>query len=83
VSIHLEEELLTHEEISTQCGMATQEWMTTQYDLVPGDNATLKLVPKGSSDACWLETRRNSQMVLKNGMAIGPKWKATRNAFGQ
>ena len=48
--------------------------------------ATLKLVPKGSSHACWLEkplTRRNSQMVLKNGMAIGPKWKNTRNAFGQ
>ena len=25
-------ELLTHEEIPTQCGMATQEWMATQYD---------------------------------------------------
>jgi len=34
VSMHLEAELLTHEEIPTQCGMATQEWMTTQYDQV-------------------------------------------------
>jgi len=32
VSMHLEAELLTHEEIPTQCGMATQEWMTTQCD---------------------------------------------------
>jgi len=32
VSMHLEAELLTHEEIPTQCGMTTQEWMTTQYD---------------------------------------------------
>jgi len=32
VSIHLEAELLTHEEIPTQCGMGTQEWMATQYD---------------------------------------------------
>jgi len=32
VSMHLETELLTHEEIPTQCGMSTQEWMTTQYD---------------------------------------------------
>jgi len=32
VSMHLEAELLTHEEIPTQCGMAMQEWMTTQYD---------------------------------------------------
>ena len=32
VSMHLEAELLTHEEIPTQCGMATQEWMATQYD---------------------------------------------------
>ena len=31
VSMHLEVELLTHEEIPTQCGMATQEWMVTQY----------------------------------------------------
>jgi len=30
--MHLEAELLTHEEIPTQCGMATQEWMATQYD---------------------------------------------------
>ena len=33
VSMHLEAELLTHEEIPTQFGMATQEeWMATQYD---------------------------------------------------
>jgi len=32
VSIHLEVELLTHEEISTQSGMTTQKWMATQYD---------------------------------------------------
>ena len=32
VSMHLEAELLTHEELPTQCGMATQEWMATQYD---------------------------------------------------
>jgi len=32
VSMHLEAELLTHEEIPTQCGMTTQEWMTTQHD---------------------------------------------------
>jgi len=32
VSMHLEAELLTHEEITTQCTMATQEWMTTQYN---------------------------------------------------
>jgi len=32
VIMHLETELLTHEEIPTQCGMTTQEWMTTQYD---------------------------------------------------
>jgi len=32
VSMHLEAELLTHEEIPTQCGMTTQEWMATQYD---------------------------------------------------
>jgi len=32
VSMHLETDLLTHEEIPTQCGMETQEWMATQYD---------------------------------------------------
>jgi len=32
VSMPLEAKLLTHEEIPTKCGMATQEWMTTQYD---------------------------------------------------
>jgi len=32
VSMHLESELLTHEEIQTQCGITTQKWMTTQYD---------------------------------------------------
>jgi len=32
VSMHLEAELLTHEEIPTQCRMTTQEWMVTQYD---------------------------------------------------
>ena len=32
VRMYLEAELLTPEEIPTQCGMATQEWMTTQYD---------------------------------------------------
>jgi len=31
VSMYLEAELLTQEEIPTQCGMATQEWMATQY----------------------------------------------------
>jgi len=34
MSMHLEEELLTHEEIPTQCGKTTQEWMTRQYDQV-------------------------------------------------
>jgi len=34
VSMHLETELLTHEEIPTQCEMATQEWTATQYDQV-------------------------------------------------
>jgi len=32
VSMHLEAELLTKEEIPTQCGMATKEWMATQYN---------------------------------------------------
>ena len=32
VSMHLEAELLTHEEIPTQCKMATQEWMATEYN---------------------------------------------------
>jgi len=32
VSMYLEVELLTHEEIRTQCRMITQEWMTTQYN---------------------------------------------------
>ena len=32
VSMHLESELLTHQEIPMQCAMATQEWMATQYD---------------------------------------------------
>jgi len=32
VSMHLEVELLSHEEIPTQYGMTTQEWMVTQYD---------------------------------------------------
>ena len=30
--MHLDAETLTHEEIPTQCGMATQEWTATQYD---------------------------------------------------
>jgi len=34
VSMHLEAELLTHEEIPTKCGMATQEWMATKYDQI-------------------------------------------------
>jgi len=32
VSMHLEAALLTHEEIPTQSGMTTQEWMGTQYN---------------------------------------------------
>ena len=32
VSMHLEVKLLTHEEITTQYGMVTQDLMTTQYD---------------------------------------------------
>lgn len=49
-------------------------------------SATLKLVKKGSPDACQLKQGLGlgkSQLVLSNGMAIGPKWDATRNAWGQ
>ena len=49
-------------------------------------SATLKLVKKGSRDACTLAKGvgpRASSLVLTNGMAIGPKWDDTRNAWGQ
>jgi len=49
-------------------------------------HATLRLVDKGSSTSCKLRRKlssNKSQLVLDNGMAIGPKWDQTRNAWGQ
>jgi len=46
-------------------------------------SATLKLVLKGSPDACRLDNdfgrHKKRQLVLKNSMAIGPKWENPQN----
>ena len=51
VSMYLEAELLTHEEIPAQCGMATQEWMATQYDQASGEQTKHVRQPDGPQDS--------------------------------
>ena len=53
------------------------------------NTATLRLVPKGSPDACRLTCKlsgsdaKKQQLVLDNGLVIGPKWDEPRNAWNQ
>jgi hypothetical protein len=49
-------------------------------------DTTLRLVPKGSPEACQLAGRLSQHkctLTLSNGLAIGPKWDRPRNAWGQ
>jgi len=66
VSMHLEGELMTNEEIPMQCGTTTQEWMATQYDQ--------------ASDACMANrpnmrgnpTAHRTQPSLPSSQALAP-----------
>ena len=66
MSMHVEAELLTHEEIPTQCGMTTREWMATQHDQ--------------ASDTCMVNgpnmrgnpTARRTQPSLPASQALAP-----------
>ena len=59
-------ELLTHEKITTRCGMATQKWMATQYDQASHTCMTNRPNMRGNP------TAHRSQPSLTASQALAP-----------
>jgi len=66
VSMYLEAELLTHEDIPMQCAMTTQEWMATQYDQASDTCMANRLNMRGNP------TAHRTQPSLPASHALAP-----------